>query len=409
MLIYEMKKCILIIVLIWPFHLCFAQIKILFDASKAETAGNADWIIDADSYNIFWPSAGGYRFCTAGPNCGDGNAQNIPTPFQNTITAATTENFWSGGLSYWGIDCVRQGYAVETLPYNGVISFGNAANPFDLSNYKVFVVCEPNIIFTAAEKTAIMNFINAGGSLFMISGHDISDRNNDGIDSPRIWNDLIQNNGSGNSNPFGFIFDYVNISINPPSTSVASLPSNDSLLRGPFGNATRLKWSGGTTMTLTPSANPTLKAVFYSRSPASGNSNVMVAYGRYGNGRVVAFGDSSPFDDGTGDINDILFNGYTGDAPPDHRNLIMNSTIWLASFNASCDVNNWTGVISSSWENPYNWSCGTIPGANTEVRINAGKPNYPIISSNAICKSMYNNSGTSIRVKTGFKLNVLGS
>ena len=29
-----------------------AQIKILFDATKAETAGNADWVIDADNHNL---------------------------------------------------------------------------------------------------------------------------------------------------------------------------------------------------------------------------------------------------------------------------------------------------------------------------------------------------------------------
>ncbi len=403
-----MKKCILIIVLIWPFHLCFAQVKILFDASKAETAGNADWVIDADSYNLRWPPNGGYFLCNTGLTCGEGNAQNIATPFQNTITAATSENFWSGALSYWGIDCVRKGYAVESLPYNGVISFGNTGNAFDLSNYKVFVVCEPNLLFSATEKTAMFNFVKAGGSLFMIANHDGSDRNFDGYDSPDIWNDLMQNNNTGNTNPFGFSFDYF-IDTSGTSNLVASLPVNDSLVRGSFGNVTKLKWNGGTTMTLTPSANPTIKAVFYSKSPASGNNNVMVAYAKYGNGRVVAFGDSSPFDDGTGDSNDALFNNYNGGTTPDYRNLIMNSTIWLASFNASCDVNNWTGAISSAWENPYNWSCGTIPGVNTEVRINTGKPNYPVISSNAICKSMYNNSGTSIRVKTGFKLNVLGN
>ena len=30
-----------------------AQIKILFDASKAESAGNADWVIDADLHNLY--------------------------------------------------------------------------------------------------------------------------------------------------------------------------------------------------------------------------------------------------------------------------------------------------------------------------------------------------------------------
>jgi len=29
-----------------------AQTKILFDATKAETAGNADWVIDVDAHNL---------------------------------------------------------------------------------------------------------------------------------------------------------------------------------------------------------------------------------------------------------------------------------------------------------------------------------------------------------------------
>jgi hypothetical protein len=327
---------------------------------------------------------------------------------QANINATTSETYWAGGLSHWAIDCVNRGYKVETLPYNGTISYGNTSNLYDLSNYKVFIVCEPNILFTSSEKTAILNFIRAGGSLFMISNHDVSDRNNDGYDSPHIWNDLMQNNSTGNNNPFGIIYDYVNIITNPASTYIGPLAVNDSLINGPFGKVTRLKYSAGATMNLSPSNNSTVRAIFYSQLPSSGNNNVMAAYSRYGNGRVVALGDSSPFDDGTGDPNDNLFNGYTGDAPPDHRNLIMNSTIWLASFNASCDLNNWTGAISTAWENPYNWSCGTIPGANTEVRIDAGKPNYPVVGSNAICKSMYNSSGTSIKILAGFRLDVVG-
>jgi hypothetical protein len=124
-----------------------AQIKILFDATKAETAGNADWIIDADLFNI------GY---SAGPaNVGGGNEANpqrIATPAQSGITASTSESYWKGGLSYWAVDCVKKGYQVETLPYNGSITYGNAANTQDLSNYKIFVVVEPNIVFLQQKK-----------------------------------------------------------------------------------------------------------------------------------------------------------------------------------------------------------------------------------------------------------------
>jgi hypothetical protein len=41
---------------------------------------------------------------------------------------------------------------VETLPWNGRITYGDATNTQDLSNYKVFVVDEPNILFSAIEK-----------------------------------------------------------------------------------------------------------------------------------------------------------------------------------------------------------------------------------------------------------------
>lgn len=36
------------------FALNAQQVKILFDATKAETANNADWIIDADAHNLGW-------------------------------------------------------------------------------------------------------------------------------------------------------------------------------------------------------------------------------------------------------------------------------------------------------------------------------------------------------------------
>jgi len=63
------------------------------------------------------------------------------------------------------------------LPYNGQITYGNSSNPQDLSNYDVFVLCEPNSLFSSTEKTAIMQFVQNGDGLFMISDHDIADRN----------------------------------------------------------------------------------------------------------------------------------------------------------------------------------------------------------------------------------------
>jgi hypothetical protein len=59
-----------------------------------------------------------------------------------------------------------------------------------------------------------------------------------------------------------------------------------------------------------------------------------------GCGKIAAISDSSPTDDGTGDPNDQLYNGYTLDANGNHRKLLMNMTIWLAA--GPC--NNATGV-----------------------------------------------------------------
>lgn len=295
-------------------------IKILFDATKAESAGNADWVIDADQHNIYWNP-------NAQINSGDeSNAQRFPVPLQSGILTSTPESYWQGGISNWGIDCVKQGYEVETLPYNGSITFNNTGNVQDLSNYKIFVVCEPNILFSTTEKNAILNFIHSGGSLFMISDHDQSDRNGDGSDSPTIWNDLMS------ANPFGITFNLNNFS--QTSTSVITTLS-DSIAYGSFGHVSQVLWSGGTDMTIDTAVNPTVRGVVFKNGSLNNNTKAMFAYARYGSGKVAAIGDSSPFDDGSGDVNDVLYNGYIQDAAGNHRKLIMNTTVWLATENNS--------------------------------------------------------------------------
>lgn len=313
----------LLLTFLFLFSACtiWAQKKFLFDATKAETAGNADWVIDADQFNLGYPNG----FPVPGTG-NESNPQEIPTPLQNTVTASTVETYWTGGISAWGIDLVKKGYEVSTLPYNGKITYGDQSNPQDLSHYNVFVVDEPNNAFSADEKTAILNFVKEGGGLFMISDHNNSDRNHSGIDSPHVWNDLMNNN-SVQTNPFGITFDYANFS--DKTENIPNLP-NDPLLHGPMGNVTRVEFYSGTSMTLNPTANNSVKAIVYKSGASFNNQNVLVAYATYGKGKVVAMGDSSPADDGTGDPNDKLYNGWTEDANGNHERLIMNGSIWLA-------------------------------------------------------------------------------
>ena len=75
----------------------------------------------------------------------------------------------------------------------------------------------------------------------------------------------------------------------------------------------------------------------------------------------------------------------------------------------ACNFNYWTGAATAAWENQLNWSCGIIPNSTTNVMIGPGKPNYPQINSMAFCKSLFNTSGTSVNVNTGFKLEIVGN
>ncbi|MFM7015301.1 MAG: T9SS type A sorting domain-containing protein [Bacteroidota bacterium] len=319
----KMRNILILLTLISiSFNYSFAQTKILFDASKAEAAGNADWVIDADLNNL------GYFNGPAQIGGTESNAQRTPTPLQATITSTTSETAWSGGISAWGIDCVKKGYTVESLPYNGQITYGQSSNAQDLTNYKVFIICEPNILFTTAQKTAMMQFIQNGGGLFIICDHANSDRNGDGYDSQMIWNDFLLNNPIQN-NPFGFKFDSVDVS--QISTNVASL-ATDTLLHGPYGNVTSLEYNNGATLTLSPANNANVRGVIYKNgSSTTGNTNAMMVRSRYGLGKIAALGDSSPVDDGTGDPNDALYDGYISGASGNHRKLIMNTTFWLVN------------------------------------------------------------------------------
>jgi hypothetical protein len=276
--------------------------KFLFDNTKAETAGNADWVIDEDN----------------------GTPQRIPTPLQSTITSTTAETYWTGAISSWGIALAKQGHTVETLPSTGTITYGSSTNAQDLSKYDVFVVDEPNIRFTAAEKTALLNFVRNGGGLFMVSDHTQSDRNSDGWDSPAIWNDLMTNNGTVN-NPFGFSVDLTNIV--ELSSNVLANNTTNPILHGSQGNVTQLDFHNGATLTLNSTANATVQGLIWRSGYSQGSTNVLCASSTYGTGRVYIVTDSSPIDDGTGASGNTLFNGWTTYS---HIPLFMNASLWLA-------------------------------------------------------------------------------
>lgn len=275
-----------------------AGTKFLFDATHAEMAGNADWVPDVNS----------------------GVASRFPTPAASGITSTTAQSYWTGGLSAWAVALVKLGNSVETLPAGTAITYGNTSNAQDLANYTVFIVDEPNKRFTTAEKTAILQFVQNGGGLFMISDHDVSDRDNDGWDSPAIWNDLMTTN-SVQTNPFGFSIALTNISETSSNVRAGANP----ILNGSQGVVTNMKFSNGATITTNSGAAQNL---IWRSSSSQGTSNGMCASSTFGAGRVVVVADSSPADDGSASPNNTVFPGWT--ELVSHSRLHLNASLWLA-------------------------------------------------------------------------------
>ncbi len=314
-----MKKILVLFIgLIGTFS--FGQVKVLFDATKAEMAGNADWVIDADTHNI------GFSNRLLNYSGTESNPQRYPTPDQSLITSSTSESYWTGGISAWGIEAVKAGAMVETLPIGGRISYGDTSNEQDLSNYDIYVIVEPNWLFTDEEKKAIYDFVYNGGGLFLISDHEQSDRDGDGYDSVDVWDDFLDNGPLG-YNPFGVHVNNENFT--ESSEDIADLPGNP-ILYGKYGEVTRIEFYAGTTFSVDYTENQDATAlVFRDNNYFYDFTQVMIASSVYGTGKVLFVGDSSIVDDGTGDSGDTLYDGWIEDANGNHRILIMNAMVWM--------------------------------------------------------------------------------
>src|SRR5258708_4996140 len=296
----------------------FAQQKtILFDAAHAQTAGNADWTLDEDS-------------------CG--TAQRFPTPDQSGITSSTAETYWSGGFSAMGVDLVKKGFHVESLPVGARISYNDSTNAQDLKNYNIFVIREPNIAFTSAEITAIRSFVQNGGGLFMIADHAGADRNSDGIDAAGVFNALmgspsifgITYNDNSSDKTFGWFDDH-------PDGNFTTDTTSPIIFTGAFGNPSSsrgLGLFGSSSMTLSGAAKG---HVWKTTSTHDTSTGVTFATSTYGTGRVAAVGDSSTGEDATNSCGHTTYLGYN-DPSYDNGLIYANAVAWLANGSTGGDT-----------------------------------------------------------------------
>ena len=315
----------------------FAARKALFDNTHAETAGNADWVIDSD--------------------------QPLPVPDQSMIRPGTARTIWVGAISSWAVDLVKRGYNVATLTSAYGITYGSAGNPYDLSKYDVFIIDEPNTRFTRAESTAVFNYVRDGGGLVAVCDHAQSDRNNDGVDSPQVWGRLDR------LHLFGAHFDSTgeaNNNIVETSSNVDTALDNP-VIRGANGNVTSFAFHNGTTMQLFPAANPGVRGDVWMTGSAHGNSGVMVAHSTYGAGRVVFIGDSSPCDDGSANSgNSSIYDGW-GEVAGDSLTC-LNGTMWATR---SADATAPTVTVGSP-NGAEVWACGSAHAITWTATDNVG-------------------------------------
>ncbi|MEA2165718.1 MAG: hypothetical protein QOK37_3845 [Thermoanaerobaculia bacterium] len=291
-------------------HAAAQQKTILFDAAHAQTAGNADWTLDEDS-------------------CG--TAQRYPTPDQAGITSGTAETYWNGAHSAMGVDLVKKGFHVESLPVGARISYGDGTNAQDLSHYNVFVMPEPNIALTSTEITAIRNFVFNGGGLFMIADHAGADRNSDGIDAAGVFNALmgspsvfgITYNDNSADRTYGWFDDH-------PDVNYTTVTTSPIIWTGTYGVPSSTKGLGlfgSSSMTLSGAAKGHVWKTTVAHDTSSG---VTYATSTYGSGRVAAIGDSSVTEDATNGCSHTTYLGYN-DPSYDNGLLVANGIAWLAN------------------------------------------------------------------------------
>lgn len=258
---------------------------VLFDNAHAQQAGNADWVIDSDA----------------------------PAP---APASPSSESDWKGAYSAWGVALQQSGrykLLTNTAPFTSS----------SLANADAVVIPEPNKPFTSAERSALKDYVYGGGGLFIMANHSGSDRDNDGWDAVRIWNELINAWDPG----IGVWFQDERRSDDPCSN--VSRNVLEPVLSGPFGTVRYMGFNSGSLLTLSPTTNPYLVGLVWPDSSSQSTSGLWAARALYGKGRVVFITDSSPADDGTGQSGDELYDSWNvGDQQNDAFHL--NATAWLA-------------------------------------------------------------------------------
>jgi hypothetical protein len=181
-----------------------------------------------------------------------------------------------------------------------------------LKGVSMFVTPEPNSKFKKNELAALEKFVMGGGKLFLISDHEGADRNHDGWDAVMILNEMEEFTG--------IHFNELWFSEHPVEGENVPHQITEGVVAGGTWGGTSMKATGHDAKSL----------MFESH----GGGYVTIS--TPGKGRIVAMGDSSPYDDGTGAPGDKLYDGWNNPGF-NHERLCYNSYRWLLKRDNSID------------------------------------------------------------------------
>ncbi|HZH66816.1 MAG TPA: Ig-like domain-containing protein [Flavisolibacter sp.] len=85
-------------------------------------------------------------------------------------------------------------------------------------------------------------------------------------------------------------------------------------------------------------------------------------------------------------------------------NATCSFTVTVSGTNAA-----WTGVTNANWNTSTNWSCGVVPDIATNVTINGGAPNMPVLSTAGAANDITLGTGATLTVNNGNTLQVGGN
>ncbi len=185
---------------------------------------------------------------------------------------------------------------------------GNRITPEMLESCDVLIIPEPNTRLSHEEIDCIHSFVESGCGLFLISDHGGSDRNFDGWDACMILNELTHG--------WGLLFTGSDHSEAPIRLESAS---GHPALAG----VGRLGAWAATSILIDPE-NTAIRSI----ATFSESREPYIAAGSAGKGRILAIGDSSPFDDGTGAEDKSRHSAYLSWLY-DHRRFVVQSVAWL--------------------------------------------------------------------------------